>query len=325
MEEDKKRRGSYLIRTRDGAACCLNLLQNDQDMVCVSHSAFHRPLDPSDGEVLEHFAKKVERFLARRPRHAARQFLTIKNGLKDLLDLMPVEEKQLQRVMEAGREALGPEYRGGAAACFVVKPAASESVYPAEYICRLIEQKMVSCVSFAYTPFVVSFCLLPEDPGRTRAAFSDLAEWLKGLSMEVGVSQTFRSVMDARVHYRQACCALELGHAAESEARLYPFDRWALRYGLQHCSGEFLPEHLFPEGLNRLLETRDSGQGVDYWATLRAYLDNECSVTATAKALYLHRSTMLQRLGRIRQTVDLTTPEKRLLVRLCMYCLENPL
>ena len=155
MEEDKKRRGSYLVRTREGTACCVNLFQNNQYMGCISLSAFHRPLDPSDGTVLEHFAKKVERFLACRPRHAAQQFLTIKNGLKDLLDLMPVEEKQLQRVMKVSREALGPEYRSGAAACFVVKPAASENVYPAEYICRLIEQKMASCVSLLYSAAVL--------------------------------------------------------------------------------------------------------------------------------------------------------------------------
>lgn len=323
MREDKKRKGSYLVRTHDSTACCVNIFQHDQYMGCISLSAFHRPLAPSDGVILEYFAKKVEKFLERRPRHAARQFLTIKNGLKDLLDLMPVDEKQMQKVMEVSRESLGEEYHSGMVMCFVVKPEASESPYPAEYICRLIEQRMTSCVSFAYAPYVVSFCLLPDDSERTQAAFSDLTEWLKSLAMEVGISRTFRNIMEARIYYRQACCAMELGHAVNGEAGIYPFDRWALLYVLQHCSGEFPLEYLFPEGLRQMLETRGGGQGVDYWATLRAYLDNECSVAVTAKELYLHRSTMLQRLGRIRQMVDLTTPENRLLVRICMYCLDN--
>ncbi|MBQ3267475.1 MAG: helix-turn-helix domain-containing protein, partial [Atopobiaceae bacterium] len=59
--------------------------------------------------------------------------------------------------------------------------------------------------------------------------------------------------------------------------------------------------------------------GVDYIDTLRAYLDNGCNASQTAKAMYLHRSTLVQRLDRIREIVDLELPERRLYLSMCLH------
>ena len=59
------------------------------------------------------------------------------------------------------------------------------------------------------------------------------------------------------------------------------------------------------------LKAHDESSQVSYLETLRVYLDNNLSVTKTAAALYLHRSTLLDRLAHITQMLgcDLKNPD----------------
>ena len=59
------------------------------------------------------------------------------------------------------------------------------------------------------------------------------------------------------------------------------------------------------------LKAHDENSQVSYLETLRVYLDNNLSVTKTAAALYLHRSTLLDRLAHITQMLgcDLKNPD----------------
>ena len=66
----------------------------------------------------------------------------------------------------------------------------------------------------------------------------------------------------------------------------------------------------YPDGLKKL-KAHDENSQVSYLETLRVYLDNNLSVTKTAAALYLHRSTLLDRLAHITQMLgcDLKDPD----------------
>ena len=66
----------------------------------------------------------------------------------------------------------------------------------------------------------------------------------------------------------------------------------------------------YPNGLKKL-KAHDEVSQVSYLETLRVYLDNNLSVTRTAAALYLHRSTLLDRLAHITQMLgrDLKDPD----------------
>ena len=70
---------------------------------------------------------------------------------------------------------------------------------------------------------------------------------------------------------------------------------------------------LYGKIMNRTtkLKAHDENSQVSYLETLRVYLDNNLSVTKTAAALYLHRSTLLDRLAHITQMLgcDLKNPD----------------
>ena len=68
---------------------------------------------------------------------------------------------------------------------------------------------------------------------------------------------------------------------------------------------------LLPGWPERSSKAHDENSQVSYLETLRVYLDNNLSVTKTAAALYLHRSTLLDRLAHITQMLgcDLKNPD----------------
>ena len=78
---------------------------------------------------------------------------------------------------------------------------------------------------------------------------------------------------------------------------------------------------LIPSELLQLLD-RDVFPG-EYWETLKCYLDNEMNASKTARDLFIHRTTFLKRIDRILSLIDLSTPDKRLYIRICIYLLET--
>ena len=88
----------------------------------------------------------------------------------------------------------------------------------------------------------------------------------------------------------------------------------AFLYFLNKLAGDksFGTELLHP-GLTRL-RRYDERHGTDFYNTLYQYLLAERNVVATAKALFIHRNSMIYRLQRIQQLldVDLDDPNMRL-------------
>jgi DNA-binding PucR family transcriptional regulator len=72
------------------------------------------------------------------------------------------------------------------------------------------------------------------------------------------------------------------------------------------------------------LASYDTENGTNLELTLHTYLKNSCSTTDTAKALYLHRNSVIYRLRRIEELcdIDLDDTDTRFRLRLS-YALSN--
>lgn len=102
------------------------------------------------------------------------------------------------------------------------------------------------------------------------------------------------------------------------------FQDQILQYMLDECAGKLPVESLFSPGLLSLLE-HDRTRGTEYVKTLDIYLKNETSMSRTAAALYIHRSSLLKRLNKIERLIqeDLQDPDVRLYYRICFALREN--
>lgn len=74
-----------------------------------------------------------------------------------------------------------------------------------------------------------------------------------------------------------------------------------------------------------LLRKTDKENGTEYMKTLRMYLDQQQNAVRTARELYIHRSTFLYRLEKIKEILesDLDDPEELLYLNLSFRLLER--
>lgn len=87
--------------------------------------------------------------------------------------------------------------------------------------------------------------------------------------------------------------------------------------------GRFPVEMYFSDGFRKLLE-HDAVSSVSYIETLRTYLDKNMSITKTTDCLYINRSTLLERIARIKRElgVDLQNANERLRLQILLKALQ---
>lgn len=250
---------------------------------------------------------------------------TMRTVIHDLLNCFPVGADQIQQVLhdvnnlENPSNQLPPQFL-----CFKLKRSEKAFALPTTYICNSIERLFPHCVSMLFESTIVSFVNMTAFPYTYEEFIKMLELLLSEIECQAGLSVLFTDLLQVRLYFRQACCAFETGVAIEPDNLIYPFSKFTLPYMLSNCVGEFSAELLCPP---ELLQLRSDGESsVDYWSTLRIYLDNEMNAAKTARDLFIHRSTLLQRLNHINECIDTDweDPDQRLYLRLCMRLLENP-
>lgn len=119
------------------------------------------------------------------------------------------------------------------------------------------------------------------------------------------LSVQFASLLDLRYVYvdTQACFSIAVRKSPGTRLNRAQ-DYIALAF-LNKCREFFPLEPYYPEGFKRLLHV-DQEMGRNYLATLSAYLDNNMSVSAASKAIFMHRNTMRQQLEKIEEILGLS-------------------
>ena len=90
-----------------------------------------------------------------------------------------------------------------------------------------------------------------------------------------------------------------------------------------NSTGNLPAEAYFSDRLKTLIQHDKSGP-ISYMETLRVFLRNSMSYSKTAEDLYIHRSTVVDRISRIERelNVDLKDPDIRLQLEIILKAME---
>ncbi|SHI11172.1 PucR C-terminal helix-turn-helix domain-containing protein [Sporobacter termitidis DSM 10068] len=144
-----------------------------------------------------------------------------------------------------------------------------------------------------------------------RAAAARLEHFLKGFIPGVGISDVYTDFMDTAAYHSQAVIAAEMG-AEDSAARwCRHFRDYAMAHYFRYGTSVLPAIHYCDEDVRRLMAYQDTR--TDYYGTLKAYLENNMNLLETSKALFIHRTTLFNRISKIREMIsaDLNSPEDR--------------
>lgn len=301
---------------------CINLFIGNIYAGVCSLCEDLKPLKPSDLLLFQVFADCVRKSLSSQQPFAMKDIVLLKTVLSDLLDNFPVSERDLNQALDLVYSNMRDSgQKPGVWHALTIKSANRSKVLPIEYICNTLEELLANSFAIPREDQIALFVLLEEGTDIHSSPFDTLQSYLTDMHFLAGISSGFSNLFKSRSYYLQSAMVLDMGAGSGSEKNLFQFEDTILRYMLKHSTGSFDREMILSSGLRALHERSGS---VDYWETLKCYLDNECNASQTAQCMFLHRSTLLPRMETIQQYVCLDTPEDRLYLRMCLHLYDNP-
>lgn len=294
-------REPLLLELQGKRTLSVNIFDQEEYLGCLTVFEGSRPLRDSDKALAVFLVKLLRQAVQQNPVLASTR-TAVRRALRSVIAGQSVDFEHRQAIsLESGKNDW---------VCVKLIPKPGRAALPGAYLSAALEERHPGAMAFEYEHSVAGF--LPA--GATGASPTDaLSPILEKLGVACGISSVFSSLYDAGHAWFQASSALQNGMLRGGISSVFFFQDYLLPQLLSGALAGRPGWVFYTEGLKRLKE-HDSGSQVSYLHTLRVYLDNNLSVTKTAAALYLHRSTLLDRLTHITAMLgsDLKNPDDRL-------------
>ena len=191
-------------------------------------------------------------------------------------------------------------------------------------ICYYIKQQFPQSVSFLFEGEIVTFfnmTLLEKD---AEDIGSVLTYFIRDSYLKAGYSRCVKGHMYFRRQFIQARTALDVGSRNKPYVWIHHFDQIALTYIMEQVTRRLPASMICHENLLKLKEADEENQS-EYMKTLRTYLDENLNATRTAESLFIHRSTLLYRLDKIKEILqyELDDPDENFYLSFSFRLLEQ--
>ncbi len=210
--------------------------------------------------------------------------------------------------------------------CFRMKEKRNGKVLPIEYMfenTRSIMPQSIFCTIFH--DYIIGLIRVNySDKTLLNSKLAFLGEVAGKMGYVVGVSNAFTDLRDIKPYYHQACYVSNLAVLSEKEPHISYFSDHTLQYILSNCVNDMPLESIIPSSII-LLSKIDAKKGSEYIKTLESYLRNETNASKTAKDLFIHRSSLVKRIDKIKSItgLDIKDADVRLLLRISLWLLEK--
>lgn len=308
-----------LLEILDTVTLNCNLFEHDAYQGCVTVHYGQRAYRESDRPSLSFLARMLERAMRQLAMSAPDGRGSLRQAVQDLVEGYPLDA--------VGRAAFEKAAQDRNFVCMRLKLSNRLANLPIGYVRNMVESAFPKSITFEHhRNSVVSFIDLDELDGSLpyrEAIGNAIRPFIETMGMQAGLSDPVGDILQARLYYLEANAALENGALFGDERSVHAFQDFILEDMVVGAMGEFPLELLYPEGLRSLVD-HDASSPTSYIETLRCYLENSMSVTRTAKELYVHRSTLLERLARIKRELglDLDDPDANLRLRLLLKAMQ---
>ena len=171
------------------------------------------------------------------------------------------------------------------------------------FICKNLMTEFSFCTAFEYKDNIVLLINQTRAGQDIEFVESRLIYIFRESILKTGKSRRFSGLFSISEYYRQAVAALRLGHRFQPTIWHHTFEEYAFLYLLIECKNLASPGTLYADGLLKLREY-DRDNHTSYNETLKAYLYHHFNTTHAAASLYIHRTTFIERMGRIKKIIN---------------------
>lgn len=312
--------GAVLLDMGGAQYLCVNLFNEAGGYIgCTYLEGGNHSFSEGDKVLAEFMGSLMEKAIERNPSILTSEQATIKNALINLVNEYPLTANQKWKLnlVKPGQHFV----------CITQHSANRFSRLPRGYICGAFESEFPDSFAFPKGNAIVCFLDVSGFADKKGSYFANLNTRLKKFLVETsgiaGVSNGFTGLSGARIAYAQAEAAIENGMVTNPESVLFYFQSYALISMVINAIGNLPAEAYFSERLQNLIK-HDKNGPISYLDTLRVFLRNSMSYSQTAEELYIHRSTVVDRISRIEREleVNLKDPDTRLQLEIILKALE---
>ena len=143
---------------------------------------------------------------------------------------------------------------------------------------------------------------------------------LPGKRIRIGISSQVHGIGNLRTAYKRALAAVK--RAYSEDASIIYFDRMGMYRLLYSIEDPALLEEFGSECLKPLKE-HDAKHNAGYVETLEAFLKNGGSIKAVADELFIHRNTIIYRMGNIKKLLNCSLEDPVDRMRFMIACMIN--
>lgn len=314
-----EKRGAFLLQFKDTEYLCVNLFDAASAYIgCVYFSGKH-PFCDADFTLAEFLARLIEKSIERDPSILTSEQSVLKTAFANLVNGYPLtaNQKWALNVMQDGQHFV----------CITQYCANRASRPPRDYICGAFEREFSESYAFPKKNTIVCFLNVVPLTDKRRdyyaALNSRMSKFLRETNGIAGISNSFSDPYSACIAYMQAEAAVESEKITNPGTRLFYFRSYALINMVINSMGNLPAQAYFTERLQALIQHDKTGP-ISYLDTLRTFLRNSMSYSQTAEELYVHRSTVVDRISRIERELDISLkdPDTRLQLEIILKAME---
>lgn len=142
--------------------------------------------------------------------------------------------------------------------------------------------------------------------------WGELLAMLRKNRAHIGVSLLFTELWQLRIGYDQAKAAIDLGQRLDPNEVDHQYSKYYLNDMLEYYRGKFHLDDVAVRYLDRL----SNGGGSGDLMLLYYYLSTERNISLTAKQVHMHRNSVIYRLQRIQNALNLDLDDPNVRLRL---------
>ena len=184
----------------------------------------------------------------------------------------------------------------------------------ANHLAGQLRNEFPHCRTFVYQSKL--WMLAREQDGNTvNQILPKLVGLLELHHARCGIGSPFQELANLGEGYLQASQAHELGCRLNPERRYYHYYEYYVFHLLSCAAKEITWQQLYHSQLNRIIET-DRLKGSDNLRLLETHLNCDRNISHTAHSLHLHRNSVVYRLTRIEEMLDMSLDDPEVRLRL---------
>lgn len=298
---------------------CVNLTKSNKTVYRLMISEGQVPLDDTFGFLLEYLGRIISHALSTNAIQSYDTASTLRNTFQTLLTNPKADYVDISQQLTAVGWLSSHYYQ-----CVLINIGLSDvKNLTLRSICSYIENAIPASCSVEHHGNAVVFINLSLSSLSWDEITQKLAIFIRDSLLTAGYSRKMLGHFNFHRQYVQASIALSVGKRRNPSIWIHQFNQVALPYILEQATRK-LPAYMICHEKLLSLRYQDEDAHSQLYETTRCFLEHHQNITRTSEALYIHRSTLLYRLEKIKQILDtdFSDPDELLYLLLSFHLMD---